>query len=153
MRIDEFEFRNGKGQEIEPTKAQLVIYIKSLHKYIKDLETKLAESEKQVNYLFDKNGEQLKLWNATASELMIVQRQLTDKEKEYKESIEKILSSRDKLVLEYTQDKISFAVEQLEKVKEMVKPYLRFDWNLYLQVCENIDNQINVLRNNKDGIH
>lgn len=37
MRIDEFEFRDTKGNEIEPTKNQLVIYIKSLHKQIKDL--------------------------------------------------------------------------------------------------------------------
>lgn len=42
MRIDEFEFRNEKGQEIEPTKAQLVVYIKALHKDIKDLEHRLA---------------------------------------------------------------------------------------------------------------
>lgn len=41
MRIDEFEFRNEKGQEIEPTKAMLVCYIKSLHKDIKLLEKKL----------------------------------------------------------------------------------------------------------------
>ena len=37
MRIDEFEFRNEKGQEIEPTKAMLVCYIKALHKDIKIL--------------------------------------------------------------------------------------------------------------------
>lgn len=37
MRIDEFEFRDRYGNEIEPTKNQLVIYIKSLHKQIKDL--------------------------------------------------------------------------------------------------------------------
>lgn len=37
MRIDEFEFRNKQGEEIEPTKEQLVIYIKGLHKEIKEL--------------------------------------------------------------------------------------------------------------------
>ena len=37
MRIDEFEFRNKQGEEIEPTKDQLVVYIKSLHKEIKTL--------------------------------------------------------------------------------------------------------------------
>lgn len=42
MRIDEFEFRNEKGQEIEPTKAMLVCYIKALHKDIKIL-TKALE--------------------------------------------------------------------------------------------------------------
>lgn len=37
MRIDEFEFQDRNGNEIEPTKDQLVIYIKSLHRQIKDL--------------------------------------------------------------------------------------------------------------------
>ena len=41
MRIDEFEFRNEKGQEIEPTKAMLVCYIKALHKDIKILDKAL----------------------------------------------------------------------------------------------------------------
>ena len=41
MRIDEFEFRNKKGEEIEPTKAMLVVYIKSLHKDIKILQRAL----------------------------------------------------------------------------------------------------------------
>ena len=41
MKIDEFEFRNKQGQEIEPTKNQLVIYIKSLHKEIKELKKAL----------------------------------------------------------------------------------------------------------------
>lgn len=49
MRIDEFEFRNKQGEEIEPTKTQLVIYIKGLHKQIKELETKLKDKEMQVN--------------------------------------------------------------------------------------------------------
>lgn len=51
MRIDEFEFRNKQGEEIEPTKDQLVIYIKSLHKQISDLEAKLAEKEKKIESL------------------------------------------------------------------------------------------------------
>lgn len=49
MKIDEFEFRNKQGEEIEPTKTQLVIYIKGLHKQIKELETKLKDKEMQVN--------------------------------------------------------------------------------------------------------
>lgn len=46
MRIDEFEFRDKNGNEIEPTKNQLVIYIKSLHKQIKELKKQLAQSQK-----------------------------------------------------------------------------------------------------------
>lgn len=38
MRIDEFEFQDEMGNEIEPTKNQLVVYIKSLHNQIKELQ-------------------------------------------------------------------------------------------------------------------
>lgn len=54
MRIDEFEFRNEKGQEIEPTKAMLVVYIKALHKDIKTL-------EKALDFAIEKL-EQVKKW-------------------------------------------------------------------------------------------
>ena len=37
MQIDEFEFQDKNGNEIEPTKNQLVVYIKSLHKQLKDI--------------------------------------------------------------------------------------------------------------------
>lgn len=46
MRIDEFEFQDRNGNEIEPTKNQLVVYIKSLHKQIAELENQLAEKDK-----------------------------------------------------------------------------------------------------------
>lgn len=44
MKIDEIEFQDKNGNEFEPTKNQLVIYIKSLHKQIKDLK----ETQKQL---------------------------------------------------------------------------------------------------------
>ena len=50
MKIDEFEFRNKQGQEIEPTKNQLVIYIKSLHKEIKELKKALELACERVKY-------------------------------------------------------------------------------------------------------
>ena len=49
----------------------------------------------------------------------------------------------------FNQDKIWFAVEQLEKVKEMLQPYLRFDINLYLQTIQDIDNQIKAIKEMK----
>lgn len=53
MRIDEFEFRDKNGNEIEPTKNQLVIYIKSLHKQIKDLkETQKEFAVSRLEELF-----------------------------------------------------------------------------------------------------
>ncbi len=51
MRIDEFEFQDRNGNEIEPTKNQLVVYIKSLHKQIAELKKQLAEKEEEIAYL------------------------------------------------------------------------------------------------------
>ena len=48
MRIDEFEFQDRNGNEIEPTKNQLVVYIKSLHKQIAELQKQLKEKEEEV---------------------------------------------------------------------------------------------------------
>lgn len=48
MRIDEFEFQDKNGNEIEPTKNQLVVYIKSLHKQITELKQQLEEKEKRL---------------------------------------------------------------------------------------------------------
>ena len=61
----------------------------------------------------------------------------------------------------YVQDKISFALEQLEKVKEKINdcPITDYDTNKHFvkmyksDAIRQLDNQINVLRNNKDGIH
>ena len=51
--IDEIEFRDKNGNEIEPTKNQLVIYIKSLHKQIKDLkETQKEFAVSRLEELF-----------------------------------------------------------------------------------------------------
>ena len=50
MKIDEFEFQDRNGNEIEPTKNQLVVYIKSLHKQIAELKRQLAEKDKQIDY-------------------------------------------------------------------------------------------------------
>lgn len=51
MRIDEFEFQDRNGNEIEPTKNQLVVYIKSLHKEIAELKKQLKEKEKKIEDL------------------------------------------------------------------------------------------------------
>ena len=59
MRIDEFEFRNEKNQEIEPTKAMLVCYIKALHKDIKIL-TKALEMASEKILEPSKHMEELK---------------------------------------------------------------------------------------------
>ena len=212
MRIDEFEFRNQKGQEIEPTKAQLVIYIKSLHKDIKDLEAKLAESENKVKKAyqegllqkqFDKDMEieQLKQQLAESEENIKIleedriimnktmelyvnkcenyEQQLAEAEEEIKKLNNRILVSqlqapKEQILnilgsqcIQYNpeQDKLSFALEQLEKVKEILlenlyelysKPSEIWDkyGDLYDVVVEGavngtIDNQIKQLKEGK----
>lgn len=45
MKIDNFEFQDKKGNEIEPTKSQLVVYIKYLHKQIAKLQKQLKDNQ------------------------------------------------------------------------------------------------------------
>ena len=54
MKIDEFEFRNKQGEEIEPTKEQLVIYIKGLHKQVKEQKERLKEYKNAIKSRNDK---------------------------------------------------------------------------------------------------
>ena len=69
-----------------------------------------------------------------------------------------------KMLTKERQDKISFAIEQLEKVKDIIlneRKITSFNFDIFNKgkdtalfwLNEQIDNQINVLRNNKDGIH
>lgn len=63
MRIDEFEFQDKNGNEIEPTKDQLVIYIRSLHEQIKNLKIDLKdymELEEKISTKYDKIVKQFK---------------------------------------------------------------------------------------------
>ena len=66
MKIDEFEFQDRNGNEIEPTKNQLVVYIKSLHKQIAELQNQLEEKDADIialdtdNYSFKQQIDNLK---------------------------------------------------------------------------------------------
>ena len=92
---------------------------------IADLEAKLVEKEKEIAYM----TKQAKKFNNEAQKYY---------EDAYCNDFQK-------------QTKIDFAVEQLEKLK--VELHI-IHTNGYLKaIDEEIDNQINVLRNNKDGIH
>lgn len=157
---------------------------------VADLEAKLAESEKDrdVWKSMAKCGD--KLTEKMRDEYQQLKQQLAEKDKELEEVKQhrtQILNfgKRTKKVVivnpygedcvvynQEDQDKISFAVEQLEKVKENLinfpavtnedikilkkKQKEHFDKRL-MDFCKHnlnfIDNQINVLRNNKDGIH
>ena len=112
---------------------QIVKLLNQQSKQIKELEKQLAEKERQ-----------LKL----AEELLIKQ------EKEYDEQLEKQAKIHYKHLKEKDQDKISFAVEQLEKVKEDIKKVPVTDYDLSrnfekmykLDAIRQIDNQINELK-------
>lgn len=55
----------------------------------------------------------------------------------------KIISDLQKTIAEKdNQDKISFAIAELEKVKENIHYLLSFDYNLLCKVNEQFDNQI-----------
>ena len=113
--------------------------------YVADLEAKLAEKERQ-----------LKL----AEELLIKQ------EKEYDAQLEKQAKFHYKHLKEKDQDKISFAIAELEKAKELMrnidmpnKPELYnndmfgagFDSH-YIRVEKLIDNQINELKEKVEDV-
>lgn len=82
-----------------------------------------------------------------------LQSQLAEKEKEIEEykrictiSHLEDLKIENMLLKSKDQDKISFAVEQLEKVKENIHYLLSFDYNLVCRVNEQIDSQIKELK-------
>lgn len=106
MRIDEFEFQDRNGNEIEPTKNQLVIYIKSLHKQIAEFQEQLEKKEKsleyfrdrvekaekeikdnykQYNQLVNEYNELLQSNNESNKEIEKLKKQLEEKEKEIEE--------------------------------------------------------------------
>lgn len=77
MRIDEFEFQDKDGNEIEPTKNQLVVYIKSLHKHIaklkKQLKSQLTEIVEEIKATASREEEEYSsdpvLYKITSEEL------------------------------------------------------------------------------------
>ena len=138
-----------------------------------ELETKLAESEKsKESYRLQNEQHHLQLlqfysrlgveaFGADIHEkaletLMIMKEQLAEKEKEISEYI-KIVDDLHKQLSDECdfcdktkdQDKISFALEQLEKVKENIHYLLSFDYNLLSKVNEQFDNQIKQLKEMK----
>ena len=89
MRIDEFEFQDRNGNEIEPTKNQLVVYIKSLHKQIAELKKQLERHNKYFNSFscdsFDEFADFISTFMLTPHEeqtlIKDLKKQLKEKEK------------------------------------------------------------------------
>lgn len=125
-----------------------VVYVNGL---IADLEAKLAESEELNKKLLLEKCDCLKLVCDYEEEDRKLKQQLAEKENRIKKlNIEAQKYFEDAYCNDFhNQDKISFAVEQLEKVKELLYPELRFDYSLYLRVMHEIDNQIKQLKEGK----
>lgn len=126
----------------DPVKLVMEYRISEKHKdnKIADLEAKLAKSEKERE--LDNS-----FWKQECDSL---QKTLVEKDKE----IEKLNAC----VKFYKSYYISFkgkVIDELEKVKRYIddKAYYLEEENFGIEINEYIDNQINVLRNNKDGIH
>ena len=134
MKIDEFEFQDRNGNEIEPTKNQLVVYIKSLHKQIAELKQQLAEKEKSlsiksvVRTLMKDNNLNCTFRDKTNAQIQQCGDVYNSNygyfnfEDDYDESLNNKNDNRfDITSIDLTnQDKISFCIEQLEKVKELL---------------------------------
>ena len=133
--------------------------------YVADLEAKLAESEKNYKDARELGIEQFhslkEIINSSQEEIDKLKQQLAEKDKEISEYVKiaddlhKQLSDKcDFCDKTKDQDKILFAVEQLEKVKENIKkaPITDFDLSgnfekMYKQdAIRQIDNQIKQLK-------
>ena len=110
MRIDEFEFQDRNGNEIEPTKNQLVVYIKSLHKQIAELQKQLKEKEKYT-YTGKEVGEIERKYDEKIDTL---EQQLKSQPAEIVEKIKEQLIKRLNTIAGYgkmTTDELSFFIE------------------------------------------
>lgn len=123
---------------------------------IADLETKLAESEEQCRDCKHLNKKiELNIKNKLIAENCELQKQLADKEQEnecLKEEIckyEITLMDKNSQLKKQHRDKISFAVEQLEKVYEYTADVWWVD-GVSEAVCNFIDQQINQLKEKKN---
>ena len=109
-----------------------------LQEQVADLEAKLAEKEKEIDNLHNRLNSKQKFYEMSL-------------EKDYKEYLSHLV----KLEKQCDKDKISFAVEQLTQAIKNIKKCNYKDFGIMYQsdAIAVINNQINVLRNNKDGIH
>lgn len=128
---------------------------------IADLEAKLAESEKRLVNCVDFNT-----WQKTAKENNELKKQLAEKDEEIEyltKQVKKFNNEAQKYFEDaycndtIYQDKISFAVEQLEKVKEKINdcPITDYDTNKHFvkmyqrDAIRQLDNQIKQLKEMK----
>ena len=110
------KYKKELGEDLEVCINEELIDLnenKKLKNRVADLEAKLAESEKKREYLFSSNCDYI-------SQIEELKQQLAEKEKEIlniSEYFGKVTFELRELCNKKDQDKISFCIEQLEKVK------------------------------------
>ena len=103
---------------------------KECQSQISDLETKLAEKEKEIENLYDRLNSKQKFYEMSL-------------EKDYKEYLSRLY----KLEKQCDKDKVSFTIEQLEKVKSVINTSVRDDHIIWdFDIKAHIDNQIKQLK-------
>ena len=121
MRIDEFEFQDKNGNEIEPTKNQLVVYIKSLHKQIVELQKQLEEKEK---------------YTYTGKEVGEIERKYDEKI----DTLEQKLKSQPAEIVEKIKEQIfnHFNVKNIEEYERLSLPNALFTADAVAEILDTI---------------
>lgn len=166
------EIVEQKDKEIIFAKRDKICIVKQLNDpkaYVlledyKELKQQLAEKENQCSECKHLNKKiELNIKNKLMTENCELQKQLTKKEKEieyYKKQAKKFNNEAQKYYEDaycnnfHNQDKISFAVEQLEKVKGLIANHTQELWtcendDIDVVLYEEINNQINELKEGK----
>lgn len=123
---------------------------------IADLEAKLAELREQITILDEENSKtfmkSVNAWRENAE----LKQQLAEKEqklKEYELVIRlnvPLIKQLEEQIGNHSQNKISFAVEQLNQAKGKIQHNILFvDCDDYVNVIEEIDNQIKQIKEGK----
>ena len=170
---DQTDLIENLRQQLADTETQNKRVLEKLELIVRanqELEQKLAESEKNVEFYKERYSDATT--SAYGADLMAkdyqwhlekeiaeLKQQLAEKEEEIKKlEFLQFESEENKLILatskRITQDKISFAVEQLEKVKEFVRDNASYVMGDFASVWEDdllneLDNQIKQLKEGK----
>ena len=124
---------------------------------ILDLEAKLAESEKKILELQEDSIRDNQIYNEQLAEKeLVLDKILTEIHTNCYSGLnivkfkEMVLNDLGSVAIKHNQDKISFAVEQLEKVKGKIQHNILFvNCDDYVNVIEEIDNQIKAIKEGK----
>lgn len=121
MRIDEFEFQDRNGNEIEPTKNQLVVYIKSLHKQIAELQKQLEGKDK---------------YTYTGKEVGEIERKYDEKI----DTLEQKLKSQPAEIVEKIKEQIfnHFNVKNIEEYERLSLPNALFTADAVAEILDTI---------------